>query len=59
LLPSCIRHGHRPRSSGLDQLDQLTKLLSFTPAALGEQLDAICSGVRELAQLDHLSHLLP
>jgi hypothetical protein len=29
-LPSCIRHGHRPRSS---DLNQLRKLLSFMPTA--------------------------
>ena len=30
-LPSCIRHGHRPRSS---DLNQLKKLLSFMPTLL-------------------------
>src|SRR5215510_10775040 len=52
LLPSCIRHGHCRRSSGLDQLSSANKTLSFTLAAFGEQLGTICSGVRELAQLD-------
>ena len=44
--PSCIRYGHRSRSS---KLDQLRKLLLSTPRLLANRLGAICSGLRELA----------
>ena len=52
MLPSCIRHGHCRRSSGLDQLSSANKTSVIYADALGEQLGAVCSGVRELAQLD-------
>jgi hypothetical protein len=55
LLPSCLRYGHRPRSSDLDQLRSAKKTLSFYASALGEQLGAICSSLNDVAQAKHAS----